>query len=85
MEGVARDKHSSLLRKFVNYGCKKFYNIVSRTCGLDRIQVPRTIPRPLHIAVYGHPRYEVRSTTLKLVGPGANPLKLITAVIYRFS
>ncbi len=23
----ARDKHSSLLRKFVNYGWKKFYNI----------------------------------------------------------
>jgi len=27
MERSARDKHSSLLRKFVNYGRKKFYNI----------------------------------------------------------
>ncbi len=27
MDRLARDKHSSLLRKFVNYGQKKFYNI----------------------------------------------------------
>jgi hypothetical protein len=27
MEGVARDKHSSLLRKFVNCGRKNYYNI----------------------------------------------------------
>jgi hypothetical protein len=27
---LARDKHSSILRKFVNYGLEKFYNIVSR-------------------------------------------------------
>ncbi len=27
LERLARDKHSSLLRKFVNYGNKKFYNI----------------------------------------------------------
>ncbi len=27
LESTARDKHSSLLRKFVNYGRKKFYNI----------------------------------------------------------
>jgi hypothetical protein len=28
---LARDKHSSLLRRFVNYGRKFFYNIVNRT------------------------------------------------------
>jgi hypothetical protein len=27
LERSARDKHSSLLRKFVNYRRKKFYNI----------------------------------------------------------
>ena len=27
MEGLAEDKHSSILRKSVNYGRKKFYNI----------------------------------------------------------
>jgi len=27
LEWLARDKHSSVLRKFVNYGQKKFYNI----------------------------------------------------------
>jgi hypothetical protein len=26
----AREKHSSLLQKFVNYGCKKLYNILTR-------------------------------------------------------
>ncbi len=30
LERLARDKHSSLLRKFVNYGQKKFYNIGPR-------------------------------------------------------
>jgi hypothetical protein len=29
LEKLARNKCSSLLRKFVNYGCKKFYNICS--------------------------------------------------------
>ncbi len=28
LEKLAWDKHSSLLRQFVNYDCKKFYNIV---------------------------------------------------------
>jgi hypothetical protein len=27
LERLARDKHSSVLQKFVTYGCKKFYNI----------------------------------------------------------
>ena len=33
------------------------------SCGIDKIDVPRTLPRPLHIAVYGHPRYDVRQIT----------------------
>ncbi len=31
LERLARDKHSSVLRKFVNYGQKKFYNIGPRS------------------------------------------------------
>ncbi len=31
LQTLARDKHSSLLRIFVNYGRKKFYNIVPRS------------------------------------------------------
>ena len=34
MERLARDKHSSLLQKFVNYGQKKFYNIGPRCTSL---------------------------------------------------
>ncbi len=30
LERLARNKHSSLLRKFINYGHKKFYNIRPR-------------------------------------------------------
>jgi hypothetical protein len=30
LEKLARDKHSSLLRKSIKYGCKKFHNVVSR-------------------------------------------------------
>jgi hypothetical protein len=30
MEQIVRDKHSSLLRKFVNYKQKEFYNIGAR-------------------------------------------------------
>ncbi len=30
LERLARDKHSRLLRKFINYGRKKFYNYGSR-------------------------------------------------------
>ncbi len=30
LEKFSRDKHSSLYRKFVNYGVKKFYNIGPR-------------------------------------------------------
>jgi hypothetical protein len=31
LERLAGDKHSSFLQKFVNYGCKKFYNIGLRS------------------------------------------------------
>jgi hypothetical protein len=31
LESLSREKHSSILETFVNYGCKKFYNIGPRT------------------------------------------------------
>ncbi len=30
LERLARDKYSHLLQKFVNYGCKKLHNIVTK-------------------------------------------------------
>jgi hypothetical protein len=33
LERPAKDKHSSLIQKFVNYGLKKFYNIGPRALG----------------------------------------------------
>jgi hypothetical protein len=38
LERLARDKHSSLLRTFVNYGHKKFYKIGSRQ-NLAKIEI----------------------------------------------
>jgi hypothetical protein len=35
LEKLGRDGHSSFLRKFVNYGLKKFCNIVTWTLFLD--------------------------------------------------
>jgi hypothetical protein len=35
MESLDRDKHSSFLRTFVNYGRKKFYDVGSRKWGLQ--------------------------------------------------
>jgi hypothetical protein len=36
LERLARDKHSSLLRKYINYGHKKFYNIGPCLISADR-------------------------------------------------
>jgi len=42
LESPAKDKHSSLLRKFINYGRKKFYNIgpknVAKKVGSERFE-----------------------------------------------
>ncbi len=42
---AARDKHSSLLRKFENYEQKKFYNIGPCTC-------PRALVTPQELGLY---------------------------------
>jgi hypothetical protein len=50
LERLARDKHSSLLRKFVNYNCKKFYNIGPRlqeivvTMSTAKMMAPHAVP-----------------------------------------
>ncbi len=31
----------------------------SATCGRDEVDLPRSVSRPVHVAVYGHPRFEV--------------------------
>ncbi len=38
LERLARDKHSSLLQKFVNYGQKKFYNIGPRADDIKNLR-----------------------------------------------
>jgi hypothetical protein len=39
MERLARDKHSSFLRKLVNYGRKKFNNIDTRNKNLVLLKI----------------------------------------------
>jgi len=47
LEKLARDKHSSLLRTFVNYGHKKFYNVEPR----PRIEPYTVCPQTLDYSV----------------------------------
>ena len=35
------------------------YAISSASCGLEKIDINRSFKRPINIAVYGHPYYEV--------------------------
>jgi len=39
----------------------------STTCGEDRITVPPDLPRPINIAVYGHPRYPLSEFVLEVI------------------
>ncbi len=38
------------------------HSMSSATCGVDQVTLPKEIGRPVHVAVYGHPNYEVRIT-----------------------
>ncbi len=38
----------------------------SATCGVDTVALPPTMGRPINIAVYGYPRYEVRRRQSRL-------------------
>ena len=35
------------------------YAMSSASCGLEKIDITRSFKRPINIAVYGHPYYEV--------------------------
>ena len=37
------------------------HSMSSWSCGVDKIKATKSVKRPLHIAVYGHPRYEVKA------------------------
>ena len=40
----------------------------STTCGEDTVPIPASMPRPIFIAVYGHPRFQTRWEELWLDG-----------------
>ncbi|KAH9507188.1 hypothetical protein Btru_056575 [Bulinus truncatus] len=45
------------------------YDLKSETCGLDVIHIPSSMPRPVYIALFGHPNYlssKYRLSTLEL-------------------
>ncbi len=72
-------KDSSLLRKIVNYGCKKFYNIVSRSAGNEktyRSPEPAFIPAPLEQPNLLQPR----PLLLPLIRPGVNVINFFSFV-----
>ncbi|XP_054276783.1 UPF0669 protein v1g209471-like [Macrosteles quadrilineatus] len=43
------------------------YCLQSSTCGLDVVHIPKSFKRPVGIAVYGHPSYEVSEYYLEVV------------------
>ncbi len=62
---------SSLLQKIVNYGCKKFYNIVSRSAGNEKTfksPEPAFIPAPLERPTL--PLSQPQPLLLPLIRPG---------------
>jgi len=43
------------------------FDFSSTTCGLDSVDIPRAIPRPLGVSVYGHPRHDFTRFELRLI------------------
>jgi hypothetical protein len=41
------------------------HELTSGTCGLDVVYLTKDLQRPINIAVYGNPRYEVRNVRKK--------------------
>ncbi len=80
MERLAKDKHSSLLRKSVNYVRKKFYSTG-----------PRGVIHDLNICLIQANEFNRKCQVIGCKGseadraPGANVIKLFTAVRYDFS
>jgi len=43
------------------------YELLSATCGEDVVTIPASTPRPVHIAVYGHPRHSSSEYILDVI------------------
>jgi hypothetical protein len=53
LESLVKDKHSSLLRKSVNYGRKKFYNNGPSTFVIDRQSISLSQTFLSHVSKFG--------------------------------
>lgn len=42
------------------------HNLSSATCGEDKIEISSYTLRPVHIAIYGHPRFPVSEYTMEV-------------------
>jgi len=58
------DIHSEPTFDFENH------ELSSITCGLDTVDLPPSLKRPVNIAVYGHPRYEGSRFRLEVIYKG---------------
>ena len=50
------------------------HELSSITCGLDTVDLPPSLKRPVNIAVYGHPRFN-------LIFPSSVTLNIVTIVL----
>uniref|UniRef100_A0A2C9L121 CUB domain-containing protein n=1 Tax=Biomphalaria glabrata TaxID=6526 RepID=A0A2C9L121_BIOGL len=56
------------------------YDLKSETCGLDVIQIPSTMSRPVYIALFGHPNYllsKYRLSTLEVEEPALDDYEIL--------
>jgi len=58
------DVHSEPTFDFENH------ELSSITCGVDMVDLPTSLKRPVNIAVYGHPRYEASRFRLEVIYMG---------------
>lgn len=42
------------------------YELQSTTCGHDEVVIPKSMTRPVHIGIYGHPNFEVSTYEISI-------------------
>ncbi|KAK7000076.1 UPF0669 protein [Biomphalaria glabrata] len=63
------------------------YDLKSETCGLDVIQIPSTMSRPVYIALFGHPNYllsKYRLSTLEVEEPALDDYEILVDKYERY-
>ncbi len=90
LEGLARDKHSSLLRKAVNYGCKSFIGLAPVVNLIKHLLIPfcklnRFVSKTIFLSVLWNDLAFEKGVNLFLRVLLANPMKKFLENLLNFS